>query len=110
VFIDKDLIAHPLPTLPTSSPFDDLMKVENYNRFTIPQLLHISRLFRQYGASGILSSGDFEQMLLRLSSTIPRADTPSSSLPPSWAKATRDDIRHIVRQLDPRNTGITVSH
>jgi hypothetical protein len=104
VFIDKDLIAHPLPMLPDSSHFSDVCDPSLASRFTPAQLLSLGSRCKDLASQAWLNAGDLSLLLIRTASRMLHHGEVADTIPPVWANFDRGQFTRVASVFDPEDT------
>jgi len=101
LFVDKDLVLHPLPEMPESGPFEEsLSKPHTTSGLSFSQLNNLMKALQAIGSSGRVLRLDCERALSRLASVSDRLQ-PNLALNKDWqADIAENEGRRLAKLMD----------
>lgn len=106
VYVDRDLIVLPLPSLPESSPFDEVGGGDSANtkHLSPSQLDWLGSQCRSYcPGSAYMTRQDMGRLLQR-AVAMPYRSGPLPAVPSTWSAMPTDKIAALVAAFDPADT------
>ncbi len=95
VFIDKDILASPVPELPLTGPFSAMSDPHMANRFSAAQLDLLSSQCRRYASEALIAPQQLCDLLINFNGQLQRGFTPDV-LPMRWTKFSRDEFTQLI--------------